>query len=96
VNGRPRKAGTVVTEHTLCAQIFRLGNGLGSMQTKLSGHHLNGQPNRARGMRVPLIGVCDPVTQLCLPPGAAQDVLRCYLPMTTSSAKTTPGHTSPL
>src|SRR3984885_14607362 len=49
------------------------------MQTKLSSHHLNGQPNRARGMPVPLIRVCDPVTHLCLPPGAAQDVLRCYL-----------------
>ena len=50
------------------------------MQRKLSGHHLDRQPDRTRGMPLSLIGVRDPVTQLRLPPHAAQDVLSRYLP----------------
>src|SRR5690348_2626085 len=50
------------------------------MQLKLSGHHLDCLANRTRGMPLSLIRVCDPVTEFCLPPRAAQDVLSRYLP----------------
>jgi hypothetical protein len=50
------------------------------MQRKLSGHHLDCLADRTRGMPLSLIGVRDPVTQLRLPPHAAQDFLNRYLP----------------